>query len=86
MPAMIRLGDPSDHGGRMVSASGKARIGGIQGCVSGDMHVCPLKGHGTTAVTSSSKCTSNGRSVVRVGDVAGCGAVLVSGSANTNSA
>ena len=82
---MIRLNDPSDHGGYMVTASGKARIGGLQGCVSGDMHVCPIKDHGTTPVTSSSKCTSNGRSVVRVGDVAGCGAQLVRGSNSTSS-
>lgn len=86
MSALIRLGDPSDHGGRMVSASGKATINGVVGCVSGDMHVCPIKNHGTTSVTGTSKLTSNGIRHIRVGDVAGCGAVLVSGSGNTTSA
>lgn len=69
----------------MVSASGKASIDGISGCVNGDAHSCPVKGHGTTSVSSGSKVTSNGKSVLKVGDVAGCGAVLSSGSSNVTS-
>ncbi len=82
MPRVVRIGDPSDHGGEMVSASGHFTVNGKQVCVSGDMHQCPIHGHGTTPVTSTSKTKSNGKSVVRVGDVAGCGAVLIQGSGN----
>jgi len=74
---IIRLGDPSDHGGRMVSATGNppATIDGISVCVDGDMHACPIQYHGTTPVTSISTLTTiNGRRVLIQGSVAGCGA------------
>lgn len=46
----------------------------------GDMHHCPIKGHGTTAITSASGDTLiNGCGAARVGDVCGCGAVITQG-------
>ena len=46
----------------------------------GDMHLCPLPGHGTTPVASSSTDVSiNGMGSARVGDVCGCGAVITTG-------
>ena len=86
MYQLIRLGDTSSHGGSMVTAGGKATINGIIGCVDGDLHSCPIKDHGVTPVVGTAKLTSNGKRHVRVGDVAGCGAVLTSGSGNTTSA
>ncbi|AHG41972.1 hypothetical protein N018_17845 [Pseudomonas syringae CC1557] len=45
-----------------------------------DMHLCPLPGHGSTPiVTASSDTLINGMSAARVGDVCGCGAVIVTG-------
>lgn len=79
MSKVVRLEDPSDHGGYMLSATGKFVNNGIRVCVDGDMHVCPKRGHGTTAVTGTSSVTSGGKRVVKVGDVAGCGAVITSG-------
>lgn len=79
MSKIVREGDPSDHGGYMVSASGHFKIGGKTVCVSGDMHHCPIKDHGTTAVTSSKSLKSNGKSVINVGSVAGCGATISDG-------
>jgi len=72
---IIRLGDPSDHGGVMAAASGFPTIDGIPMCVDGDPHVCPQYGHGTTPVTSVSILTTiDGRRVLIQGSVAGCGA------------
>lgn len=83
---VVRQGDTSSHGGYMVTAGGKPLVNGLRLCVNGDMHVCPLRGHGTTSVTASStKFSSNGKKVLRVGDVAGCGAVMVTGSPTVES-
>lgn len=45
----------------------------------GHKHVCPLHGMGTV-VTGSTGVLVNGRAVVRRGDKASCGAVVVTGS------
>jgi uncharacterized Zn-binding protein involved in type VI secretion len=85
MPEIARLGDTSSHGGKIISASGKATyVNGIQVAVNGDMHQCPIKNHGTTPISSSSTVKSGGNSVIRIGDTAGCGAVISSASPNVN--
>ena len=49
----------------------------------GDMHVCPIPGHGVTPIVGGSMNTAtDGRPNARFGDIAGCGAVIVSGSLN----
>jgi uncharacterized Zn-binding protein involved in type VI secretion len=46
----------------------------------GDMHVCPIPGHGTSPiVTASSDTQINFLGAARVGDVCGCGAVITTG-------
>lgn len=46
----------------------------------GDMHVCPLPGHGTSPIASASPDTQiNFLGAARVGDVCGCGAVITTG-------
>ena len=80
MPAVARLGDPSSHGGTIVSASANLTADGIAVARAGDLHSCPLSGHGITALSSSSTKTNGAKSLVRVGDTAGCGAVISSGS------
>lgn len=82
MSSIVLLGARSSHGGRMITASGTTKINGQQVCVSGDIHECPIHGHGNTAVTSNSNVTDGNRPVIRVGDVAGCGAVIEEGSPN----
>ena len=46
MPNIIRLGDPTDHGGRVV-ASGAPHftVGGIAVALKGDACSCPRRGH-----------------------------------------
>lgn len=84
MKALVRIGDTSDHGGKMITGTSKFTVNGINGCVTGDIHSCPRRGHGNTSVTSNSNVSSNGKSILHVGDIAGCGAKIISGSGNTN--
>lgn len=85
MPGVARLGDPSNHGGSIITASSNVFINGKGVARHGDLHSCPLEGHGVTAMNSSATTKVNGQPVVRIGiDYAGCGAVIVSGSPNTN--
>ena len=73
------LGSTSSHGGSMISASGsKLQTSNGNVCVSGDLHSCPIEGHGVTAVEVglSTRVTVQGVGVVIEGSVAGCGAVI----------
>jgi len=84
MPKIVKLGDPSDHGGKMIQANGGFTVDGVAGFVHGDLHQCPIKGHGTTPVSSTSPDQANGKGILRSGDKAGCGAVITgSGSATS---
>jgi uncharacterized Zn-binding protein involved in type VI secretion len=50
----------------------------------GDLHVCPIPGHGVTPIVTGSLDTiTEGLPNARVGDITGCGAVIVTGSPNT---
>lgn len=87
MTAVARLGDTSSHGGTITSATGAVTANGIAIARLGDLHTCPIHGHGTTPlVTASSTVSAQGEGVVRVGDRAGCGAVITTGSPNITSA
>ena len=51
----------------------------IAACVV-DMHVCPIKGHGSSPITpNGSSILVEGKPIARVGDVTGCGAVITQG-------
>ena len=84
MPNVARLGDSSDHGGTLTTASEDTFANGIGVGRHGDLHDCPIEGHGVTAMNSDSDVFVNGRPVVRIGvDHAGCGAAIVGGSPDT---
>ncbi len=81
MPAIARLGDGSSHGGSISTATGITTDNGIVVAVEGDLHSCPIPGHGTTALTSIvSDVDSNSKRILTIGAVAGCGAVINTGS------
>lgn len=81
MPAIARLGDVSDHGGSIISSASKTTVDGILVARVGDLHSCPLPGHGVTAIVSgSSTYICEGAVTAVVGSVCGCGAVISSGS------
>lgn len=81
MPKQARLGDSSSHGGLIISGSPDTLVNGRAAARLGDMHVCPILGHGVTPiVTGSATVKVNQRPAARVGDVAACGALIVTGS------
>lgn len=81
--AIARLGDTSDHGGQIITGAVRTMVNAIPAARKGDLHSCPLKGHGVTPiVTGSERTMIEGQPAARVGDTVGCGAVLTSGSPN----
>ena len=77
MSQVVRLGDSSSHGGTVITASSRVRVGGVLVARAGDLHSCPVPGHGITAIASGAvRCKVEGSPVARAGDAVGCGAVL----------
>jgi len=80
MPAAIRQGDTSNHGGSVLSGASKVLIVGAPAARVGDTHACPMPNHGTTPiVTGSAKVVIVGAPAVRAGDTTACGAALLPG-------
>ncbi|URQ60453.1 PAAR domain-containing protein [Pantoea alhagi] len=78
-----RIGDATSHGGALCSGSGSVYINGLPAAIAGaSVAPCAL-GHGAAPVASGSGTVFiNGLPAARLGDVTGCGAVVVSGSAD----
>jgi len=71
---VARLGDPSNHGGVIISSASRTMVNGILVARMGDLHACPLLGHGITPIiTGSDKTLVEGEPIARVSDSAGCG-------------
>lgn len=82
--AIARLGDSSNHGGQIISGASRTLVNGRPAARKGDQHFCPLEGHGVTPITTGSDRTMiEGQLAARVGDSVGCGAVITSGSPDT---
>ncbi len=43
-----RLGDVSSHGGVIITSAVRTMVNGIPVARMGDLHVCPIPGHGVT--------------------------------------
>lgn len=73
----IVVGDPLDHGGRVVSGSGETDIAGKPVARVGDKVVCSK--HGSTEIVSGdATVVIDGRPVARHGDKTACGGTLIS--------
>lgn len=81
--AVARLGDPSSHGGSIITAAETVTANGLGVARDGDLHACPIPGHGVTMITGTGRASAEGGTIVRVGDTAACGAVIISGSPDT---
>jgi uncharacterized Zn-binding protein involved in type VI secretion len=80
MPNVIRLGDPTSHGGKVENASAAwFTVGGIAVARVGDRCSCPKAGHGdcTIADGNPDHCI-DGIPVAYEGNTTTCGAVLQS--------
>jgi uncharacterized Zn-binding protein involved in type VI secretion len=80
----VRMGDTTSHGGVIVTGAMRTFVNGRPLARLGDLHVCPIPGHGVNPiVTGSLNTLTEGRPNARVGDVTACGAVIVTGSPDT---
>ncbi|MFN4326669.1 MAG: PAAR domain-containing protein [Azonexus sp.] len=75
----ILLGDQTDHGGVVISASETCDCNGKGVARVGDKVTCPKQGHGrvTTIVTGDPSMLIDGRPAARHGDKTACGATLI---------
>ena len=78
MKGVIRLGDPTDHGGQVVSVGDSNYVvDGIPVARLGDVCSCPKKGHnGCTIVSANASFQVSGVAVAFEGDKTSCGATL----------
>jgi len=84
MPNVIRLGDSTSHGGKVVSVSTHHfSVGGIAVARVGDLCMCPIKGHEVCVIAEGSSVhTIDGIAVAYEGHKTSCGATLLATIAN----
>jgi uncharacterized Zn-binding protein involved in type VI secretion len=79
MPALIVLGDKTDHGGEVIEASGVTDTHGRYIARIGDKVQCPKKGHGTTEIVEGDLTfVIDGKGAAYHGCRTSCGAILIS--------
>ena len=79
MSNVIRLNDPTSHGGKVISAAPNSTVMGVAVARQGDLCSCPIPGHGTNAIAEGNpKVLIDGVPVAFQGHKATCGAVLMS--------
>jgi len=79
MKGVIRFGDTATHGGKVVAASGMARVHGITVARQGDACLCPIKGHSPCVIAEGDpKVLLGGVPVAFEGHKTSCGATLMS--------
>ncbi|WP_244986158.1 PAAR domain-containing protein [Chromobacterium violaceum] len=79
MKPVIRLGDPTDHGGKVVSASSTTTMFGKAVALVGDSVSCPQNGHvNCVIVEGDPSWTVGGKGVALEGHKVSCGATLIS--------
>lgn len=84
MPNVIRLGDPTSHGGKVVSVSAHhVTVEGIAVARVGDLCICPINGHQVCVIAEGSSIHSiDGIAVAYEGHKTSCGATLIATVAN----
>lgn len=80
MANVIRLGDPTSHGGKVISTSADHfLVSGKPVVMVGDKCMCPMTGHQNCVIVSgNANHTVNGKAVAYDGDKTSCGATLIS--------
>lgn len=81
MSKIAVIGSSSSHGGSIITGDPNVLVNGKLVSRKGDLHTCPLPGHGVTAIVGNCVETLiiDGAPVAKVGSVCGCGAVISSG-------
>jgi uncharacterized Zn-binding protein involved in type VI secretion len=79
MKNVIRVGDPTSHGGKVISGASNFEVDGVPVACVGDKCTCPQDGHDNcTIVEGDSQFVVDGRAVAFDGHKTSCGAVLQS--------
>ena len=69
----------------IITGAMRSMVNGKPAARMGDLHVCPIPGHGITPImTGSLDTATEGMPDARIGDITACGAVIVTGSLNSN--
>lgn len=85
MALIARLGDSSSHGGSIITCAAVTTTEGILTARVGDLHSCPIPGHGITPIVNGSgNFKTEGKITAVAGSVAGCGAVITPSSTVSN--
>lgn len=84
MRNVIRLGDATSHGGKVVKVSAHHfTVGGIAVARVGDLCNCPIKGHeNCTVAEGEPRHVIDGIAVAYDGDKTTCGATLIASAGN----
>jgi len=79
MKGIIRLGDATSHGGKVLTASGTSFAHGIAVARKGDACVCPISGHSSCVIAEGDPAVLiAGVPVAFEGHKTSCGATLIS--------
>ena len=79
MKGVIRLGDPTSHGGKVVGATGAGEVMGRPVARKGDACVCPKLGHSDCVIAEGDPAVLlDGVPVAFEGHRTSCGATLIS--------
>jgi uncharacterized Zn-binding protein involved in type VI secretion len=79
MRGVIRLNDPTSHGGMVMAAAPKSKVMGIAVARKGDRCFCPLPGHSACVIAEGDPdVLIDGVPVAFQGHKTSCGAVLIS--------
>ncbi|WP_308921833.1 PAAR domain-containing protein [Janthinobacterium sp. J1-1] len=74
---VIRLGDKTDHGGKVSSASSGTSVMGVVAALAGDMTVCPKCKGSFPIQPDGAGARHQGRAYAYDGDKTACGARLI---------
>lgn len=75
--AVIRLGDQTDHGGKVISASSGTTVMGKPAALADDMTICPRCKGSFPIKPDGSGAKHKGRAYAYHNDVTACGARLL---------
>jgi uncharacterized Zn-binding protein involved in type VI secretion len=79
MRKVIRLNDPTSHGGKVISAAPHSTVLGVAVARKGDLCTCPLPGHGVCKIAEGDPdVLIDGVPVAFDGHKTDCGAMLMS--------
>jgi uncharacterized Zn-binding protein involved in type VI secretion len=79
MKGVIRLNDPTTHGGKVVAAAPNSVVMGVAVARKGDLCVCPMRGHEVCFIAEGDpQVLIDGVPVAFEGHKTTCGATLIS--------